>query len=368
MKIIQVIPSLSRGGAERFVVDLSNGLANRKGIEVILISLYDNSNEATFLRDIDARVSYFSLGKKSGVDLRIFGKLSKLVKKLQPSVIHAHLGAMEYIIPIKFSSPDIKLLFTVHNEADKECPGPQSIIKRVRKYLFTKKYIHPVVISNESARSFAQFYGIATYTLIENGSPPIQKSSDFESLRQTYQTQGYDYLLVNIARLNPPKNQGLLIEAVNYINRTQQIRLKLLIVGEVQDKTYFSQLQSLVIDDSIEFVGGKSNIGDYLSVANFFCLSSMYEGMPISLIEALSCGCIPIVTAVGGIVNMVTEGKTGFLSQGLQVENYVNALSRALAADNKEEISQQAIKTFEERFHIQGTVEKYLTLFKAKVV
>lgn len=364
MKIMQIIPSLARGGAERFVVDLSNELAKQKDVEVVLVSLFTNDSSTTFLAEVDKRIAYHNLGKKAGIDMLLFFKLARLVKKLNPAVIHVHLGAFEYIIPIMFSLPKINFFFTVHNEADRECPGPQILIKHIRKYLFRRKMIHPVVISPESARSFERFYGELFYTLIENGRPSLERTPAYDDLQRLYQFKDYDYLLLNVARINSAKNQQLLINAVNHINKGGQFKLKLLVIGGPQDAVLLENLKTMVIDNSIEFLGGRSNVADYLTISDFFCLSSEYEGMPISLIEALSLGCIPICTAVGGIKDMIVDGKTGFLCEVLDTGYYAETIQRALNAENKEIIRNNCIKSFNDRYHISITGKNYMNMFK----
>jgi len=75
MKIVEIIPTLISGGAERFVVDLSNALAKHPGIEVIILSLYDK-NEQTFLFDeIANNIRIKTLGKHGGFDCRIIFKV-----------------------------------------------------------------------------------------------------------------------------------------------------------------------------------------------------------------------------------------------------------------------------------------------------
>lgn len=363
MKIVQIIPSLVRGGAERFVVDLSNELVTGFANEVILISLYDNEPTNTFVEELNASVTYHTLQKKGGLDLAVFSKLSKLIRQLKPDIVHVHLGVLEYVIPAVYAYSRAKYYFTVHNQADKECPRPKRILKRLRAALFRRK-IQAVVISAGSAKSFVDFYGTSVYKLIENGRPHLYLSPAVAALKTRYQTGEYDCLLVNIARISPEKNQQLLINAVKQVNKCRQFKLKLLIIGHVQDIELFDHLKTLVHDESVEFLGGKSNVADYLAIADYFCLSSEYEGMPISLIEALSLGCIPICTAVGGVKNMIVDGKTGFLCASLETEDYVQTITRALNTQDKEQIQNNCKEIFNNRYHISITGENYMDIFK----
>ena len=93
-------------------------------------------------------------------------------------------------------------------------------------------------------------------------------------------------------------------------------------------------------------------------------MSSVVEGMPISLIEALSCGLVPICTAVGGIVDMIEDGQTGFLSYDLTLDSYVEAIKRfiALTINEKNSMKKRCAEKGE-LYSIEECSNKYEHLF-----
>ena len=111
-------------------------------------------------------------------------------------------------------------------------------------------------------------------------------------------------------------------------------------------------------------LGEVENPRQYLRNVDVFCMSSTIEGMPISLIEALSCGLIPICTAVGGIVDIVEDGVNGFLSKDMTVESYVEAIERylALTEDQKAEIKQQSMQS-SLKYSIEECAKNYSKLY-----
>jgi len=114
--------------------------------------------------------------------------------------------------------------------------------------------------------------------------------------------------------------------------------------------------------DKVLFFGERHNVFDYLLNADAFCLSSIYEGMPISLIEALACGCTPICTPVGGIVNTIENGKTGYLSNSISDLDYYNSILNYL--ENKEEIKKEDLeKYYISRFSIEECVKNHLLIY-----
>ena len=77
---------------------------------------------------------------------------------------------------------------------------------------------------------------------------------------------------------------------------------------------------------NVFFLGELDNATDYLFVSDFFCLSSLWEGMPISLIESFSIGCIPICTPAGGINNMLSNDKNGYITDDFTIDSYYKAV------------------------------------------
>ncbi|WP_449440718.1 glycosyltransferase [Pedobacter steynii] len=97
VKIMHLIGDLSKGGAERFVVDLCNELAKDDRYEVFLVSICSNSVEETFVKDIDKNVRYVSFNKGPGFSLNTFWALTKWLRKEEPNVLHSHLNGFEYL-------------------------------------------------------------------------------------------------------------------------------------------------------------------------------------------------------------------------------------------------------------------------------
>ena len=90
--------------------------------------------------------------------------------------------------------------------------------------------------------------------------------------------------------------------------------------------------------------------------------------MPVTLLEALSVGCIPICSPVGGIPEVITNGENGFLSSDSSEEAYYKALKSFVSCTNIEvkDMKQKCLKTFD-KFRISEVVKKYIEVYKSKV-
>ena len=362
IKIVHIIASLGKGGAERFVVDLCNELAKCDQNDVHLISLAENEDSNSFINDVSEQVHYYSFNKKNGFSLSVIFKLTKWLHANKPDIVSTHTNSFEYVLPFRIFNHSARFFHTIHSTANTECTN--YTVKSVRKVLYKNNWVVPVTISKNGSETFKDYYQLSNDIIIENGRTSLKTTANYSTLISEYKSQSNAFLLVHIGRISSEKNQQLLIEAVQYFNKTEKIKCKLLIIGEVQNESLYDALQKMIDNNKlIIFLGAKDNIGDYLSIADAFCLSSDFEGMPISLIEALSVGCNTVCTPVGGIKNMIEHGVNGFLSIDNTVKSYYEALKTSMFFKNKELIKENSLKAFKSKYHISISARKYAAAY-----
>ena len=333
MKIIQIIPQLSSGGGERFTVDLSNELSAREH-EVILCVLHPlRKNETAFyMSDVSKNVRVVSMNKRKGLDIALFWQLYKFIKKERPSLIHTHLRAIVYAtLAARFV---VHGIHTVHSEANVEASDWFSCI--IRKWLFHNKYMQPVTISKQSQDSFKSFYGFDA-PLVYNGrniSESLVVSDNVRNECVTYRQNVDTRMIVHLAHIGGTKRQKLMARiAMRLYN--EGYNFSVLFIGSDRQVEYVNELRA-TMPPCCHIIGQRSNPLEYLKVAGAFALCSEYEGFPISLIEALGVGAVPICTPVGGIVNVITDGKNGLLSDDISEESYYKTMKRFLDMNNDE--------------------------------
>ncbi len=359
MKIVEIIPQLSSGGAERFVVDLCNELSVSH--EVTLIVYYDLSKYGFYLNELSAKVNIISLGKKEGFSFSLFYRLYQEIERITPDVVHLHTRAINYAFPLAFATKNIDFYMTIHNAAEKEAGG--LLGKLIRKTSFTTRMITPVTISKESLNSFKDFYGLSAPLIFNGRNINGDRSVDTEVKDEcnAYRTNTSTRLLVNIARFTSVKRQDLLVRVVaRLVNEGYDISL--LLIGRHMEHGVLNNVEAVGCKN-VHVLGEKDNPLDYLKLADAFCLCSSYEGMPISLIEAMGVGTIPVCTPVGGIVDVINENN-GFLSDDISEEAYYMALKRFLDTDKTvlDDMRQRLIQAYKP-YSMTECAAKYEALF-----
>lgn len=364
MKILEIIPIFDEGGAERFVIDLSNELSKLNGVEVFVISLFDNSTNGFLLKELNKEITFFQLGKKSGFDFTTLIKLFKLIKKINPDIVHSHLRAFEYLIPAMIM---VKAIFihTIHSNAYFECPN--SLKRTLRNYFYKHGLSVPVTISKDSTESYIQAYKNKKNKEIINGRPIVKKTLMFDLVKketELYKVSNETKLFINVARISMPKNQVMLVKVFNkLINEGYDISL--IILGAKREIEIVKEIESIK-HERIHLLGLKNNPIDYLYCADAFCLSSIHEGMPISLIEAFQVGCIPVCTPAGGIKNMIKNQYNGLISNDFTEASFEQTIKDfiSLTKNERSVISNNCKKVFHKKYNISTTTDNYVTLFE----
>lgn len=332
MKIFEIVPQLSSGGGERFTVDLCNELSSLEH-EITLIVFHNVGNWAFYRSEISEKVKIVTMKKKMGLDINLIFKLYKLIKRAKPDIVHTHLRAITYIFFSALVYRKAKYYHTVHNAAEKE--ASTGISRIIRKFAFKNKKIIPVTISKDSYRSFIEFYGIDAAMIVNGRNIPseLKVGSDIKNEIKSYKKTSKTRVLIQLARMEEVKRHTMMARVVKRLV-TEGFDITMLMIGRTNE-IYVEKIEAMQCRE-IHILGEKHNPLEYLHEADAYCLCSTYEGMPISLIEALGVGIIPICTPVGGIVNTVVDNENGFLSADTSEESYYNAVKRFLSLDDEE--------------------------------
>lgn len=360
MNILEIIPQLYSGGAERFTVDLCNELSKRH--DVTLMVFYDLNNHGFYQGQLSPNVKIISLNKRRGFSFSFFIKIISTVKSCSPDIVHMHLRAILYLFPSLIFYRRAKYFMTIHNTAEKEAGGFWGAL--IRKVCFRTRLVTPITISDESRRSFNNFYGIDAPIIFNGRDIPskIEISDDFNAEFNKFRKSDKTKVIVNLARINPVKRQPLLAKVASQLYR-EGYDFSVLMIGNDKNQSLVNEIKSYNCP-AIHILGEKTEPLKYLYLSDAFCLCSSYEGMPISVIEALGVGTVPICTPVGGIVDVIKDGENGFLAKDLSEDALYEVLKRFF--ETSEELlkkMRKAAKASYAPFSMKKCAEKYESLF-----
>jgi L-malate glycosyltransferase len=157
----------------------------------------------------------------------------------------------------------------------------------------------------------------ARVEVVYNGvelSPYLERRGDRLAVRQEIGVEPDAFVIIQVARLNHLKDHGTALRALTRIVRQRDdVRLVLVGIGEAQE-----EVQQLVVDLGLQryvrFLGRRLDAARLLQAADLFLLTSITEGIPLTLIEAMASGLPIVATDVGGVKEVVSEGETALLA------------------------------------------------------
>lgn len=353
MKILQLIYSLSSGGAERFVVDLSNRLAQNNDDEVVLVTILDESNPqwTYYLGDLSSKVRFVNLNCRRGLSLKSIFRIFKVIMHEKADVVHIHCNLIFLYLPTLLLRRS-KYVHTLHSLAV-YCLGWRGF-RGMNCWLY-KTRVQPVTISNECDKSFRELYALDTSICIINGREPVKIDDSFKmevTLNRTCP------VFIHVARCSPEKNQPRLFRIFERL-LSDGLGYELLCLGS----NYGEYAEKYKNHPQIHVLGEKKNVGDYMRQADYFILSSDYEGLPLTLLEAMSLGLTPISTPAGGVVDVIRDGENGYIAQSFDDEDFYRKVRDIIV--NRKIISPELIRhEFESLYSMELCAEKYHSLYQ----
>lgn len=352
MRIVQIIPDFSMGGAEIMCEQLSREL-QRTGHEVTAVSLYDTRTPITERLEADGiRVEY--LGKQPGLDLSIIRKLRRLLCELSPDAVHTHLHALKYVL---FASRGHawRMVHTVHNMAEKE-------FGRADRFLARRAYqrgrVTPVALSPEILRTV-----VATYGLPEDAVGVLYNGIDLSRcIQKTDYTAHTPFRILHIGRFNEQKNHLGMLEAFRLFHEEHRDS-ELCLIGDGDGRARLeAYIREHNLEDAVHLLGLQSNVYPFLAEADLFTLPSLYEGVPMTLIEAMGSALPIVATAVGGVPDMLRDGEDARLVP-VETEAITRAFAEVYASAERRETFGRGALARSEAFSVQTMARGYLALY-----
>ncbi|WP_448547403.1 TIGR03088 family PEP-CTERM/XrtA system glycosyltransferase [Thalassotalea fusca] len=352
--IVHLIYQLDIGGLERVMLNCISNMQAEKNYQHVIISLTDANQ---FSQDaLHEPVDVYCLNKRPGSDLSVHGKLFKLLRKIKPNILHTYnLATIEY-------HPIARLAGVkghIHAEHGRDINDPEG---KNKKHNLLRRLMSPflhyyIAVSENLFHWLKDEVNIpgSKVKLIHNGI-----NTNKFNLPKVPATQ---LRLSIIARLSPIKDHANLIDGFNVLKQDLGIDAlpQLNIIGDGPLKTELeAKVSKYQLANNIKFLGARDDIAQLLSQTDVFVLSSIAEGIPMTILEAMSSSTPIIATAVGGIPEVVTDGVEGQLVEKQNSTALAEAIKLYIA--QPERIQSQGVAARQrvvEEFSEESMVEQY---------
>jgi sugar transferase (PEP-CTERM/EpsH1 system associated) len=331
--IAHVLYRLDPGGMERVMVSLIKATGDRYRHAVIVLAGFGRLR----LEVEGSVVACLSLDKKPGKDWPCYFRFWRMLRKLKPDLVQTYnIGTLDLAPVVRMAG--IRRL--VHAEHGRDASDPNGDVRkhhRMRRWMtpFITRY---VAVSADLEKWLTDRVGVPAtkVTHIANGIDTgrfatVRDPSRPRRLLGDLAPAG-TVLIGNIARLDKVKDHAGLLAAFKLLreqSRTSGADCRLFIAGDGPQRAVLEQqVLEAGLAQTVRMLGHRDDVAELLAECDIFALSSVAEGMPLTLLEAMSAGLPVVATAVGDVAMVVEDGVTGTL---VPVANPV-ALASAVAA------------------------------------
>ena len=343
MKILQVITKSELGGAQSVVTNISNYLAREHEVTVVAGEgdgrMFDEL--APNIHKVRCETLVRAISPIKEVKTLMF--LRKLYRDFRPDIIHLHSSKAGILGRIIF--PSAKIVYTVH--------GFDSVRLAFRQFLPVERALrrackYVVGVSRYDCNNLKAEGIDHNVHLVYNG---IKDCSEGEAQLPFSVPEQYQKKVVCIARLSPQKNSAIFLEVARRMPDVAFIW-----IGNLQEAPAHP--------DNVFFWGNIPYSGRLCRYFDLFFLPTNYEGLPIVILEAMSCGLPVVASDVGGVHEIVHDGENGYTLEN-DPDLFVQKISAILSDDAlREKMGAASRKIYLQSHTDKAMVESYLRLYK----
>lgn len=308
-----VLHRLDRAGAEVLAAELARALNDRFRFAFLCLDGVGPLGEQ--LRDEGFAV--VELGRKPGLDLAVAGRLRDAAAEHRVHVLHAHQYTPFFYSALSRGLGEMPpILFTEHG---RHYPDPRKFKRMVANQCLLRRCDRVTAVGRFVKRALVRNEGLPArrVDVIYNGITPAvgpASAADRRAARQLLNIDEHDRVVMQVARFHPVKDHETSIRAFAQVAR-QVARARLVLVGDGEGRSRCEALAAeLQVAGRVTFTGVRADVSALLPAADVFVLSSLSEGVSVTLLEAMNAGIAICATDVGGNGEVVNHERTGLLS------------------------------------------------------
>jgi glycosyltransferase involved in cell wall biosynthesis len=329
IKVLHVTFDMAIGGAQQVIRQLVEN-RDKDQFEIDIVCIDGQMGELGEIL-VEQGVIVTLLKREGGFDFNLVRQLMNLVNRNGYQIVHCHQYT-PYVYGLLASLfTRAKVVFTEHGRFYPDYGTWKRKLINPMISLFTSKI---TTISKATKDALVQYekFDQSKIEVIYNGIADMSQIEVKENkLKQQFSIPASTVLLGTISRLQPIKNQAMIINAFKKVNE-QNKNTHLLIVGDGEIRGRLTKLVSdLSLEASVTFTGFQKNPYRFHKIIDVFLLSSFSEGTSMTLLEAMACSKPCVVTDVGGNPEVVAHNITGLVLPSNDICAFVEGILKLVS-------------------------------------
>ncbi len=371
VNLLYVITKLELGGAQKQLLSLITRL-DKERFNIFLFTAQDGLliKEASSITGLTIKKSrYLERPINPLKDFLALIEIYKFIKKNNIDIVHTHSSKAGILGRFVARLAKVKfIIHTVHGWSfnDYQLLFMRSMFIGLERLIaqFTHKLI--VVSCYDQQKGLKNRIGDEDkYKLIRYGIEYTEFISGDQKIKEEFGINSTDLIVGMISCFKPQKSPQDFIKLSFLVNRILP-NVKFLLVG---DGILRNQVKKLInkfqLQNKVILTGWRRDIPRILSAIDVFVLTSLWEGLPISVLEAIAFSKPVVATNTGGIEEIVVEGKNGFLVQPCDIKSLSERLTVLLRNENlRKDMGQNAKGLFDFNFSVENMVKNNQDLYE----
>jgi glycosyltransferase involved in cell wall biosynthesis len=300
-------------------------------------------------------------------DMLFFGRLVREIRRFRPDIVHTHTHVGKYWG--RFAALIAGVPLIIHTEHN-PCDFHRSALERASDPLLHRTTTRVVTFFREQGVSLSRFdrFPLEKLAIIPNGLSRTEAGAAAPSRAASRSLLGvppHKYAIMVVGRMAFQKNQRLALHALAAMSEDVRKSVLVFFAGSGSDEVVLRGLaRALDVEECVRFLGYRNDVPALLAGADLVLMTSWFEGMPLTLLEAMIAG-VPIVSTPWlGAREMLGDGRFGFMTADYDASRVAAEVERALAHPlARRQIAERALRHVDEEYSIGRMVEAHRHLY-----